>query len=166
MTMPSHAVVLLKTAAAQHDDRDQHRAALKKHSTQDGAGRVPDVGGHEGFAGGEQLVPRSVAGCGCKLVTERDHGESGWRGEHQGSADEGERGGEQGIGVIASAQCREEAEKHQVVERHDGDGRKVEAQQAHHPVVLQQVEGLSGGCGLAAKHDHLHHRRQRVNDEK
>ena len=68
--------------------------------------------------------------------------------------------------MIAPAQCREEAEKHQIIEWHDGDGREVETQQAHCPVVLQQVESLSRRRGLAAQDNHLNHHRQRVNDKK
>jgi len=39
---------------------------------------------------------------------------------------------------------------------------------AHHqnPVVLQQVESLSGRCRLTAQNNHLNHHFQRVNDEK
>ena len=68
--------------------------------------------------------------------------------------------------VLASrfAQRREQAKKHQIVDRQDGDSRQVEAQKPHGPMMLQQVEGLSGVCWLAAQNNDLDHRRQRVND--
>jgi ATP-dependent RNA helicase RhlE len=78
---------------------------------------------------------------------------------------EGQHRGEQGIARIVLRKPRRGQET-AGSRAADGDGGQVEAQQAHHPVVLQQVEGLSGGCGLAAEHDHLNHRRQRVDEKK
>jgi hypothetical protein len=62
-------------------------------------------------------------------------------------------------------QCRTEAQKQQVVERQDGDGGQIEAQQCHDSMVLQQVEGLSGRGGLAPQHHNLNDGRQGVNDQ-
>ncbi len=80
---------LAEDLAAQHDDTDQHRSALRQESSQDGTGGVPDIGGHAGFSRSKELILCGVGGGGGVFVAQRDQGEGGRGGEHEGDADKG-----------------------------------------------------------------------------